>query len=169
MNRAIFFKLNSLVGRSKKLDRFFIFWARDFVVCFLVFLGIIFLVPSLAKIFGLSRYSLIASGLIGAFSWVTAVLIKTLRFTERPYLDKKTKALLKKKKDDPAFPSGHTAPMFAIGTIIFYFSPIFGLIVLTTALIMGICRIITGLHWPIDIVGGAVLGWLLSFLLYSFL
>jgi undecaprenyl-diphosphatase len=165
MNRAIFFKLNSLVGRSKKLDRFFIFWARDFVFYF----TILFLVPSLAKIFGLSRYSLIATGLISAFSWVTAVLIKTLHFTERPYLNKKTKALLKKKKDDPAFPSGHAAPLFATGTIIFYFSPIFGSVVLVMGLMVGICRIITGLHWPIDIVGGAVLGWLLSFLLYSFL
>ncbi|MFA6436826.1 MAG: phosphatase PAP2 family protein [Candidatus Paceibacterota bacterium] len=169
MNRVIFFKLNNLVGRSKKLDRFFIFWARDFVFYFTIFLGILFLVPSLAKIFGLSRYSLIAIGLISTFSWVAAVLIKTLHFTERPYLNKKTKILLKKKKNDPAFPSGHAAPLFAAGTIIFYFSPIFGSVVLVMGLIVGICRIITGLHWPIDIVGGAVLGWLLSFLLYSFL
>jgi len=169
MNKLIFFKLNKLVGKSEKLDKFFIFWARDFVLCFIVFLGILFLIPSLAQLFGLSRYSLIASGLIGAFSWVTAVLIKTLYFTERPYLNKKTRTLLKKKKDDPAFPSGHTAPMFAIGTIIFYFSPIFGSVVLVMGLMVGICRVITGLHWPIDIVGGAVLGWILSFLLYSFL
>jgi undecaprenyl-diphosphatase len=169
MNKLIFFKLNKLAGRSGKLDRFFIFWARDFIICFLVFFGILFLVPSLAQLFGLSRYSLIASGLIGMFSWVAAVLIKTIYFTERPYLNKRTKALLKKKKNDPAFPSGHTTPMFAIGTIIFYFSPILGSIILVMALIMGICRVITGLHWPIDIVGGAVLGWLLSFLFYSFL
>jgi len=61
----------------------------------------------------------------------------------------------------PAFPSGHTAGIFALATLLILninkFS--FTLLISFLAFIVGLARIVVGAHWPIDICGGIVVGW----------
>ncbi len=62
-----------------------------------------------------------------------------------------------------SFPSGHTLTAFAVAALL-----IFGLQlrgwrlagVLALASLIGLSRLAVGAHWPLDVLGGAVLGWL---------
>jgi len=169
MNRKTFFYLNGLIKKNTLFDVFVIFCAKYLIFAHLIFLGIIFLVKRIRGFFVLSQIDIVLSGLTAFLAWLLAILIKMLFFTKRPYLSKRTKTLLRKKKSSPAFPSGHTALAFALAVSFFYLNPVLGIISLIVACLIGLARIISGLHWPIDILGGAVLGWLVSFIFFTYL
>ena len=57
-----------------------------------------------------------------------------------------------------AFPSGHTALAFAIATAIAFYYPKTSILFFLVALSIGISRIAAGVHWPSDVLGGAMVG-----------
>ena len=61
-----------------------------------------------------------------------------------------------------AFPSGHTATMFAwAGVLALGFkNGWLGAGLLLIAATVGLSRIMVGVHWPLDVLGGALLGWM---------
>ncbi len=59
-----------------------------------------------------------------------------------------------------SFPSGHTALLFGLAFAIFLFNRKWGGWLLGLALISGLARIFTGVHWPVDILGGIVVGFI---------
>jgi membrane-associated phospholipid phosphatase len=61
-----------------------------------------------------------------------------------------------------AFPSGHTATIFAwAGVVALGFkNGWLGAGLLLIAAAVGLSRIMVGVHWPLDVLGGALLGWM---------
>jgi undecaprenyl-diphosphatase len=57
-----------------------------------------------------------------------------------------------------SFPSGHTATSFACATVLAALVPRAAPFVYVLALAIGYSRLYVGVHWPIDVLGGAVLG-----------
>ena len=68
-----------------------------------------------------------------------------------------------------AFPSGHAAVLFAIAIALYYFSPRWGKWFLLAALVNGIARVLGGVHWTMDIVGGIVVALLAFFIVRAVL
>ena len=57
-----------------------------------------------------------------------------------------------------SFPSGHAANNMAVATVLILFFGWRGALYLPLALLIAYSRIYTGSHWPLDVVGGMVLG-----------
>jgi undecaprenyl-diphosphatase len=57
-----------------------------------------------------------------------------------------------------SFPSGHAAFFFALATVLFFHNKKWGAWFLFFAVINGVSRIVAGVHWPIDVAGGALIG-----------
>lgn len=57
-----------------------------------------------------------------------------------------------------SFPSGHAIFFFAFASVINHFDKKWGMVFFVTAILMGIARVAAGVHYPSDIVAGAVLG-----------
>ena len=59
-----------------------------------------------------------------------------------------------------SFPSGHTTLAFALAFVVFKQDRDWGIAFLILATIVALGRVFTGLHFPMDIIGGAIVGWL---------
>lgn len=57
-----------------------------------------------------------------------------------------------------SFPSGHAAAFFALALAAFYFNKKWGCWIFALSLFMGLARIFVGVHWPSDILVGALIG-----------
>ena len=57
-----------------------------------------------------------------------------------------------------SFPSGHTAVAFAAATVLTWLVPRAAPAFFALALAIGYSRIYVGVHWPLDVIGGAVIG-----------
>lgn len=60
--------------------------------------------------------------------------------------------------DSASFPSGHAAFFFAIGTVLYLYNKKAGMVFLAGSALMGIARVLAGLHWPSDVIAGALIG-----------
>jgi undecaprenyl-diphosphatase len=61
-----------------------------------------------------------------------------------------------------AFPSGHSASAFACATVIAWASPRLAVPAFVLAALVAWSRVYVGVHWPLDVLGGAVLGVLVA-------
>ena len=65
-----------------------------------------------------------------------------------------------------AFPSGHSTGAFALATLLILLTPGKHLkfMMFSLASIVAVSRVVVGAHWPLDVSGGIVLGWVSAIL-----
>jgi diacylglycerol kinase family enzyme/membrane-associated phospholipid phosphatase len=104
------------------------------------------------------------ASLRGAFSivltsFVTNIPAKLLWRRQRPALDEVPQIRrLAKLPTSTSFPSGHSASAFAFATGVALEKPIVGVPLLGLAAVMAYSRVYVGVHYPSDVVGGALIG-----------
>lgn len=102
-----------------------------------------------------------ASTLVTRFLLVP--LIHVFYQRERPYLALGFEPLTLEVL--PSFPSGHTIFFFALAMATWYIHQRFAVFLFVCGALAGVARIAAGVHYPSDIIGGAVLGILAAMIL----
>ena len=97
-------------------------------------------------------------------AWLFAILLKVILQMPRPFVEFNNIVPLLKPTDF-SFPSGHSAFFMGLAVAIFLCHKKAGFIFIFFALIIGISRIIAGVHYPLDILGGYFFGGIISYLL----
>ena len=100
-----------------------------------------------------------------AVAWGVAQVIKAIFPTVRPFELNGLTPLTLLPSSDGAFPSGHTAAAFALATTIWLHDKKVGSAFVVAAIVVGVARVWGNVHYPIDIVGGAVLGAITAFVI----
>jgi undecaprenyl-diphosphatase len=67
--------------------------------------------------------------------------------------------------DSGAFPSGHSATAFACATVLAWYDRRLAVPAFVLAAAIAWSRVYVGLHWPLDVLGGALLGLGIGYLL----
>ncbi|MCE3199366.1 phosphatase PAP2 family protein [Paenibacillus sonchi] len=93
-----------------------------------------------------------------AISHLPVAIAKKLYPRVRPYLALPGTNTFHNPLKDHSFPSGHTTAIFASTVPYMVAFPVLTAILLPLACIVGFSRIYLGLHYPSDVVAGAVIG-----------
>lgn len=97
------------------------------------------------------------SFIVGIFAWFAATFFKNIFGILRPFdaLGGVENLLA---ETGYAFPSGHATFYMALAFSIYFSHKKAGLVLIFLALIIGTARVMAGVHYPVDILGGYVLG-----------
>lgn len=97
---------------------------------------------------------------------VFAEILKLAIFVPRPYLVYYGMHQLIFKETESAFPSGHTSAVFAMATVIYFYNRAWGIGLMSAGVIIGAARVVGGVHYPSDIIGGIIIGVLTGLLVH---
>ena len=93
-------------------------------------------------------------------SWLFAAFIKSIVRINRPFVDLGITPLYQ--ESGFSFPSEHSAVFMAIAVSMFLINKKAGFVFLLIAILIGLSRIVIGVHYPIDILGGFAVGFIIS-------
>ena len=97
-------------------------------------------------------------------------LFKNIINRKRPYLVlPEVNTFWSKLLKDHSFPSGHTTAGFSLAAVLAAHFPNYSLVSYSLATMVGISRIYTGMHYPSDVLSGALLGMLCAVLTGHFI
>ncbi len=94
----------------------------------------------------------------------TYLLVKNTIKRDRPQQKIPNFVASIKPSDQFSFPSGHTAAAFVFTVLVLHFYPVFAISVLLWALLIGLSRVLLGVHFPGDIIAGSIMGSLFGWL-----
>jgi len=160
----LFQQINNLAGRWTVLDLVGIFFAS--YAQYVVATGLA-LFLFLSKEDRIKKYYLVGAS-------AGAVILSRLIFTEiirwiwwrpRPFIDHAVNLLINH-DNDGSFPSGHAAFFFALATAFYFFNKKFfpehghriACLLFYAAILISLARVFAGVHYPSDILVGALVG-----------
>ncbi len=108
---------------------------------------------------------IIAVGLSDVFA---ARVVKPLVQRGRPEVTEKNVRLLVPSQKSYGFPSNHAANTFAAGFFLAAAYPSMGLIAIAIAIIVSYSRVYVGVHFPLDVIFGGLIGLIFAALVYQF-
>lgn len=160
---SFFYLINNLAGKFWVLDWLSMFLA-DYLGYFLI-LGALFVFLKEKKWQRRFYFAALTSLSVILARGIITEAIRFFYVRPRPFTILAVHQLINHSAS-ASFPSGHTAAYFALGLAVFYFlydpqvkiTKNWGTWFLILAFLMGISRIFVGLHWPTDILGGALIG-----------
>lgn len=106
---------------------------------------------------------------IGATDFVSYRVIKTIADRDRPEQAGVPVVLRTAHHSGPSFPSNHAANAFAGATILSSAFPVGTPFFFLLAALIAYSRVYVGVHFPGDVLGGALLGWGMGFIVKQLL
>ncbi len=163
MDLYLFNLINQFAGRWLWLDTLGIYFAEYFGYVLILSL-FLFLAIGFRKYLKMVIQAFVSAVLA---RFVIVEFIRWLWQKPRPFVENNINLLLT--HDAPAFPSGHAAFFFALSTIVYLYNKKIGILFFLGSFIICLARIFTGIHWPTDILAGAIVGVLSGWVVHKIL
>ncbi len=170
MNNDIFLFFYNLAHQSVFVDGLIVFFAVYFPYAVILIAGVFILMhhevlkmENPYRFFLQKKKEVSSAFLTGILAWILAFVLKFLFQMPRPFdLFSQVQSLIP--ESGYAFPSGHATFFASLALSIFFFHKKVGYIFMLFALVIGLARITAGVHFPVDILSGFVLGNLVAYL-----
>lgn len=144
---ASFFKIISRLGDG-------VFW---YIMLFMVWM-----VQGIAYSLSI-MYVIIA----GSFGTLIYKILKHRTTRPRPYQVHQVILLGERPLDHFSFPSGHTLHAVMATTLLGYIQPVFLVLMLPFTVLVALSRMVLGLHYPSDVIVGALIGGVLAVIMIA--
>lgn len=100
--------------------------------------------------------------------YVVAKLLALAFYDPRPFVAGHFMPLIPHDPDN-GFPSDHTLLASAIAAVVFFYNKKMGLALFFVALLVGMARILAGVHHPVDVGGSIIIAIIMSLAVYRFI
>ena len=159
IDTQLFYLLNNLAGQWPFLDKVIVFLGQYLAyILGVLFLAYVFLLHSKQEKFQL----LLIAGISAFFARFGVVEVIRLFYQRpRPFVDMPVYQLLT--NNEWSFPSGHATFFFALATALYLYHKKWGIGFFIAATIISVSRVIAGIHYPSDIVAGALIGIIVAY------
>lgn len=163
LDEKIFNGVNQFTGKNVCLDSAAIFFAENFQY-FVVLLLVFILATNYRKYLKMAVAAVVAA----VFSrFIVTEIIRFIFPRIRPFVEKSVNILINYNSKEPSFPSGHAAFFFAMAMVVYFNSKKLGAAFFIFAFLISISRVFSGIHWPSDILAGALVGIFSGWLVYK--
>jgi len=157
-------KLNHLTGQALWFDGLIIFLAQ-YLICFLPMLAVLFYFLAKPAQKDKYRQAFIRLLFILLLAELIYLVIGLIYHRLRPTLIHPALNQLLDPGQSPSFPSNHTILTFVFSLVILRANKILGIIFLVLAFLIGLSRIVAGVHYPSDILAGIIIALLSTWLI----
>jgi len=162
LDSYIFYYINQFAGISPYLDKVAIFFA-EYLQYLVVFCLLLFLVKKFRRNLGMVIFAFTAA----IFSrFIITEIIRYFFPRIRPFVENSVNLLIGYNATESSFPSGNAAFFFALSTIVYFYNKKAGTFFFIASFLISISRVFVGIHWPFDILAGALVGifsgWLIN-------
>lgn len=140
--------LDPVMKAASRINDYGLFWL---VLCFIL------LVVRKTRKGGFYQFSCIACEYVAC-----DLIIKNLVSRTRPYLALENIQILVPPEGSMSFPSGHAASSFACAYALAYAFGLRGALAYIPAVLIALSRLYVGVHYPTDVLCGAILGTLVA-------
>jgi len=154
LNQSLFLWIHHFAGRYVFLDVAGIFFAN-----YLAYLMVVaFLVLAYYEVGWRKKFYVLCEGALAVIlaRGILTELIRLFYYHPRPFVVFNFTPLIA--ESGSSFPSGHMMLFFALAVTVWYVNRAWGVWFLALSAVIGVARIYVGVHWPLDILGGAVIG-----------
>ncbi len=159
--------LNAWAGRHDAIEDPISAYAAASEALFLVLLAVLFLVVW-GRMRTVARRAAVAAGAAAGLALALGQVISHLVDRPRPFVAHPDLVhLFAPHAADASFPSDHTTAAFAIAVAILLRNRLWGLLTLAAAALLGLSRVVIGVHYPADVLAGAALGSAVALALYA--
>ena len=158
-DEAVFLWINGWVGRQPLLDGIVEWVVSDYLVpvgMALSLVGLWFTAGESQRRLRQQVGVLVAPSAMAVASG-SVMLVNAFYFRPRPFEDLDV-SLLFYQPTDSSFPANTAAAVFAISAAVWGVNRQAGLVLFVAAGLYGLSRVYAGVHYPLDIVGGAAIG-----------
>jgi undecaprenyl-diphosphatase len=158
MDFTLYKALNGFAAHHDAFEDVSRVFAQDAQFFFVALLAVLFLGTGKWRSVN-ARHGVVAAGFSALLALGIAHLITEFWDRARPYDAHPTAAhLFISPSSDPSFPSDHATAAFAIAVAIWLRSRKAGWLALAMATILAVSRVAVGVHYPADVIGGALIG-----------
>lgn len=152
MNEQLFFSLFGL-SEIDFISQISIFLHNfTYPLLFLILLACFFLRRKL--------FSIILLFSSGFLAWLLARLLKYIFLEPRPFVSLDLIPLVA--ENGFSFPSEHASVFSALAFSMLFINKKLGYVLVALAIVMGLSRVVLGVHYPIDVLAGFILGFIVS-------
>ena len=166
MDAQLFLLLNNLAGQSLFFDKVIVFLASYLAYILIALFLVLLLISQYSRREKLQILLVAGIGTIIARFGIVE-LIRFFYHRPRPFLDLSVNQLLA--SNEWSFPSGHSAFFFALSTAVYLYNRKWGIGFFTATILMALSRVVAGIHYPSDILAGAVIGAVIAYSVYYFI
>ena len=100
--------------------------------------------------------------LVPGFVFLAGTLLRAKLNFPRPYEQPGFTPLVEKETRGKSFPSRHALSAAVLAAVWLYFYPAVGIVMIVVTLLICVLRVLAGVHFPLDVIVGAALGFALG-------
>jgi undecaprenyl-diphosphatase len=164
---SLFRAINNLAGRWLWLDAVARLFLNDYFVPTLmaVILLALWFEGRSSTAQQNNRRAVLVAALAAGLANINLKVINLFYYRPRPFAYHQVN-LLSYQPTDSSLPSNAAALGFAIAVGVWFYQRRWGWLLLGVAAVFGLSRIFGGVHYPLDVVSGAALGWFSAWLIH---